>query len=172
MILTRSEIKMRLGGDIVIDPVPPEDCFNPNSVNLHLGDTVLIYEDGVLDLKKNHTYSRYKIPEEGMMLFPSQLYLAQTYEYTKTENLVPIISGRSSTGRLGLHVHVTAGFGDIGFNGHWTLELAVVRPLIIYPNVPICQIYYHMVQGTPEPYKGKYQGNKGVQPSMMWKEFQ
>lgn len=170
MILTRQEILMRLGDDIIIEPPPKE--INPNSVNLRIGEELLVYTDGVLDPKIDNPHSRMIIPPSGMLLFPGQLYLAQTYEFTKTRNLVPIISGRSSTGRLGLHVHITAGFGDVGFTGHWTLELAVVKPLMIYPFIPICQIYYHQILGTPEDYKGKYQENKGVQPSMMWKEFQ
>jgi dCTP deaminase len=172
MILTKSEIMMRLGDDIVIDPMPPESAFNPNSVNLRLGKRILEYTEGVLDMKKDNSYSGYNIPNDGICLCPGQLYLAQTFEFTKTKNLVPVISGRSSTGRLGLHVHITAGFGDIGFAGHWTLELAVVKPLIIYPMIPICQIYYHTIQGAPEEYKGKYQGNMGVQPSMLWRELQ
>jgi deoxycytidine triphosphate deaminase len=56
---------------------------------------------------------------------------------------VPMLEGRSSTGRLGLFIHVTAGFGDIGFAGFWTLEIFCVQPVKIYPDVEICQIYYH-----------------------------
>jgi dCTP deaminase len=172
MILTKSEILRRLGTDIVIDPVPPDKCFNPNSVNLHLGSQILTYNELYLDPKRDNKFSISNIPEKGMTLYPGVLYLAQTYEFTRTNNLVPVISGRSSTGRLGLHVHVTAGFGDTGFTGHWTLELAVVQPLMIYPKMPLCQIYYHTILGEPEQYKGKYQGNMGVQPSMMWRDFQ
>jgi hypothetical protein len=67
---------------------------------------------------------------------------------------------------------VTAGFGDTGFCGHWTLEMTVVRPLRIYPFLPICQVYFHEVKGTVENYRGKYAGNKGVQPSMLWKDYE
>ena len=62
-------------------------------------------------------------------------------------NLVPMIEGRSSVGRLGLFVHVTAGFGDVGFCGHWTLEMFAVQPVRIYAGVPICQIFYHQIEG-------------------------
>ena len=70
------------------------------------------------------------------MLSPHQLYLARTAERTVTHNLVPQIEGRSSVGRLGLFVHVTAGFGDVGFSGYWTLEMFAVHPVRIYPGVP------------------------------------
>ena len=86
--------------------------------------------------------------------------------------IVPMLEGRSSVGRLGLFVHVTAGFGDVGFAGYWTLEMFCVQPVRIYPNVEICQIYYHTLEGDFETYKSpKYQNNKGIQPSRMYLDF-
>ena len=83
-----------------------------------------------------------------------------------------MLEGRSSVGRLGLFVHVTAGFGDVGFAGYWTLEMFCVQPVRIYPNVEICQIYYHTLEGDFETYKSpKYQNNKGIQPSRMYLDF-
>ena len=100
------------------------------------------------------------------------LYLGRTLEYTKTEQFVPMLEGRSSVGRLGLFIHVTAGFGDVGFAGYWTLEMFCIHPIVIYPNVEICQIYYHTIQGEYQKYdSGKYQNNTGVQPSMLYKDF-
>jgi dCTP deaminase len=101
----------------------------------------------------------------------NKLYLGRTVEYTKTTNLVPMLEGRSSVGRLGLFVHITAGFGDVGFAGYWTLEMFCIQPVIIYPNIEICQIYYHTIEGEYEPYSsGKYQGNTGIQPSLMYRD--
>jgi dCTP deaminase len=83
-----------------------------------------------------------------------------------------MLEGRSSIGRLGMFIHVTAGFGDVGFSGYWTLEIFVIQPLVVYPNVEICQIYYHSLEGNYEPYKsGKYQNNEGIQPSLLYKDF-
>jgi dCTP deaminase len=63
-----------------------------------------------------------------------------------------MIEGRSSIGRLGLFVHVTAGFGDVGFCGFWTLEMFAVQPVRIYAGVAICQIFYHRgIYLTPPP---------------------
>ena len=107
-----------------------------------------------------------------MVLEPNRLYLARTIERTETHNYVPMIEGRSSIGRLGLFVHVTAGFGDVGFNGFWTLEMFAVQPVKIYAGVSICQIFYHEITGDIREYKsGKYQNNQDVQPSMMYKEL-
>jgi dCTP deaminase len=84
-----------------------------------------------------------------------------------------MLEGRSSIGRLGMFIHVTAGFGDIGFEGYWTLEIFVIQPLIIYPNIDVCQIYYHAIEGEFETYtSGKYQRNSSIQPSYLFKDFE
>ena len=89
------------------------------------------------------------------------------------EKLVPMIEGRSSVGRLGLFVHCTNGFGDVGFSGYWTLEMFAVQPVRVYPGVPICQISYHSISGDVTEYQSdKYQHNEDIQPSLLFKEFQ
>lgn len=90
-----------------------------------MANELLVYEDEVLDMKKDHAVRKIVIPEEGLLLEPHKLYLGRTNEFTKTEGFVPMLEGRSSTGRLGLFIHVTAGFGDVGFAGYWTLEIFV-----------------------------------------------
>ena len=83
-----------------------------------------------------------------------------------------MLEGRSSIGRLGLFVHITAGFGDVGFKGYWTLEIFCVQPIRVYPNTEICQIFYHSIEGKYKSYEGgKYQANKGIQPSYLYKDF-
>lgn len=171
MILTGQEIRRQLGSNIVIDPYRDEN-LNPNSYNLTLHHEVLTYEEVVLDMRKPNRVLRHTIPEEGIVLRPQQLYLGRTIERTETHNLVPMIEGRSSIGRLGLFVHVTAGFGDVGFCGYWTLEMFAVQPVRIYPGVSICQIFYHQVAGEVTEYQSnKYQHNRDIQPSMMFKEL-
>lgn len=111
-----------------------------------------------LDSKKENEYIEFIIPEEGYVLQPSVLYIGSTNEYTCSEKFIPMINGRSSIGRLGISVHVTAGFGDIGFCGTWTLEITAVEPVRIYPNMEIAQIAFHTPYGkTNMKYNGKYQ---------------
>lgn len=149
-----------------------EKRLNPNSYNLRLADEILTYTGGRLDMKQQNPYTIRKIPESGMLLMPGKIYLGRTMERTRTDGYVPMLEGRSSIGRLGIFIHATAGFGDVGFDGYWTLELSCVQPVTIYPGVEICQIYYHTIEGDYVPYeRGKYQGNTGVQPSMLWKDF-
>lgn len=171
MILSGKEILKRIGKEIVIEPFD-EKRLNPNSYNLSLANELLVYEDEVLDMKKEHAVRKIVIPEEGLLLEPHKLYLGRTNEFTKTDGFVPMLEGRSSTGRLGLFIHVTAGFGDVGFAGYWTLEIFCVQPIRIYPNVEVCQIYYHDIHGDYDRYEsGKYQNNKGIQSSMLYRDF-
>lgn len=171
MILSGLEIEKHIGKDIIIEPFSKKR-LNPNSYNLSLNRELLVYENYTLDMKKENKAVSVIIPESGFELKPGKLYLGRTNEYTKTENFVPLLEGRSSIGRLGLFVHVTAGFGDVGFEGYWTLEIFCVQPVIIYPDVEICQVYYNTLLGSYEPYKsGKYQKNTGIQPSLLYKDF-
>ena len=171
MILSGKEIQKRINNDIIIEPFI-EQRINPNSYNLSLHNELLLYKDSILDMKKDNRVDRIIIPSSGLILNPNRLYLGRTVEYTETKNLVPMLEGRSSIGRLGLFVHVTAGFGDVGFKGYWTLEIFCVQPVKIYPNVEICQIYFHTLEGDYDNYtSSKYQNNKSIQPSMLYKDF-
>ncbi|MDR0947670.1 MAG: dCTP deaminase [Ruminococcus sp.] len=172
MILSGKEILKNINsGGIVIKPFD-ERKINPNSVNLTLANELLTYNVNTLDMKSENFTSRLIIPEEGLLLKPNRLYLGRTNEFTSTDKYVPMLEGRSSTGRLGLFIHVTAGFGDVGFAGYWTLEMFCIQPIKIYPNVDICQIYYHTIEGEYDLYRGgKYQNNTGIQPSLMFKDF-
>jgi len=157
-------------GEIVIEPFNP-DHLGPNSYDLRLSDTLLIYNDLQLDAKSRNDATQRKIPEGGILLFPGRLYLGSTMEYTETPNLIPGIEGRSSVGRLGINVHSTAGFGDVGFCGTWTLELSVVQPVRVYRGMRICQIFYEPVEGDFSPYDSqKYQGQRGPTSSGLWRE--
>lgn len=171
MILSGYEIQRRLGNDIRIEPFHVEQ-LNPNSYNLRLHNELLVYTDPVLDMKKPAQTSALTIPEEGLVLEKDRLYLGRTCEHTTTNNLVPMLEGRSSIGRLGLFIHVTAGFGDVGFCGFWTLEMFCVQQIRIYPGVEICQIFYHTIEGEHQNYNsGKYQDNTGIQPSLLYRDF-
>lgn len=170
MILSGKEIiaQQRKGG-LTIAPFD-ERRVNPNSYNLTLHNELTVYTCEVLDALRSNETDTFEIPEDGFVLEPGKLYLARTAEYTETRDFVPVIEGRSSIGRLGINIHATAGFGDIGFKGYWTLELSCIQPVVIYPYIRICQISYHTIAGDYEPYSGKYQGNSETQASMLYRE--
>ena len=173
MILSGKEIQKQVEmGTIKIDPFS-QDLINPNSYNLRLHSDLLVYDNKILDMKEKNTASPVKIPDDGLLLEPNTLYLGRTIERTATDKYVPMLEGRSSVGRLGLFIHITAGFGDIGFDGFWTLEIFCVQPIKIYSGLEICQIFYHTIDGDYDLYKSKkYQSNQGVQPSKLYKDFE
>ena len=172
MILSGKEIESRINDEIIIDPFD-KNRINHNSYNLSLHNELIMYKNSLLDMRKDNEVEKLKIPSNGLVLEANRLYLGRTVEYTETKNLVPMLEGRSSIGRLGLFVHVTAGFGDVGFKGFWTLEIFCIQPIKIYPNVEICQVYYHTLEGSHDNYNtGKYQDNQGIQPSLFYKDFE
>ena len=132
MIISGLEIKNMLNKEIFIEPFD-DSRLNPNSYNLRLHNELLVYDSHVLDMKVKNETKTISIPPEGLVLEPGIVYLGRTVEYTKTLNHVPMLEGRSSIGRLGIYIHVTAGFGDVGFSGYWTLEISCIQPVRIYP---------------------------------------
>ena len=161
-------------GAIVIEPFDRE-CLGTNSYDVHLGKYLATYTDAVLDAKKHNAIEHFEIPTEGYVLQPGRLYLGVTEEYTETHNSVPFLEGKSSTGRLGIDIHATAGKGDVGFCNHWTLEISVTIPVRIYAGMPIGQLIYFVVDGDIETFynrkpNAKYnQRSERPVESMMWK---
>lgn len=172
MLLTRSGILTAIRDQtIVIEPFR-EEQLNPNSYDLRLGIHVMRYAEGVIDAAKEHLMISYEIPEEGIVLEPGELYLMATEEVTSSSKHVPGIEGRSSVGRLGVNVHATAGFGDVGFHGTWTLEVSVIRPVRVYAGMRICQIYFTTCSEIADGdlYEGKYNGQRKPRESRIYRE--
>ena len=175
MILSDTSILEEIEkGNIVIEPFDIKN-LGSNSYDVHLGKYLAMYNDNMLDAKKHNTISHFEIPEEGIVLQPSHLYLGVTMEYTETHAHVPFLEGKSSTGRLGIDIHATAGKGDVGFCNAWTLEISCVQPVKVYAGMPIGQLIYFPVLGEVrnkynKKLNAKYNG-RNIKPveSMMWK---
>ncbi len=161
-MLSGEEIKRRMeSGDIVINP-QEHVVINPNSVNLSLNKDIGYYTEPILDLKKNNKIESITIGENGLTLTPDKIYVARTNEWTETNNLVPMMSGRSSLGRLGYHVHCSAGMGSIGYKGYWHMGVRPTMPIKVYENMKCCQIYYFTTEGEiTDTYKGSMQNLSG-----------
>jgi dCTP deaminase len=132
------------------------------------GSGVLPYRSASpLDTKKPLSVRRYTIdPNNGWVLHPGVGYLMHTAERVGTNHYVPILDGKSSIGRLFIKVHETAGFGDPGFNGQYTLEVTSQFPVIVYSGMRICQIRFHAIQGEVQNYQstGSYTGQLATGP--------
>jgi len=128
-----------------------------------------------LDAREHNKIEHFEIPLDGFVLQPGVLYLGVTEEYTETHAHIPFLEGKSSTGRLGIDIHATAGKGDVGFCNTWTLEISVTQPVRVYRSMPIGQLIYFVVEGEIETYYNKKKNAKynkrTIKPveSMMWK---
>ena len=180
-ILLKDEIVEKYQeGSISITPYNSNQ-LGPNSYDVRLSNTLKVYTDNndlgemILDVKKNNTTTSITIPEEGIVLRPGILYLASTVEAVGSDHFIPMYEGRSSMARLGIQSHISAGFGDIGFNSNWTLEIVVVHPILIYPEMKIGQIYFHVVNDKynlkNNRYDGKYKCQIQPQQSKSYLDF-
>lgn len=141
--------------------------LNPNSYNIRLAHILKIYKmpnsHTVIDPKQESTLETQiiEIPSRGLILKPGKLYLGSTLETIWSDKYISAIDGRSSIGRLGINIHATAGFGDLGFRGTYTLEISVIHPIIIYPEILIGQVYFNEPYGDIDfLYRGRYQNQK------------
>jgi dCTP deaminase len=175
MILSDSRILEEIKkGTIVIEPFDVKN-LGSNSYDVHLGKYLAMYNDTMLDARKHNTISHFEIPDDGYVLLPGYLYLGVTQEYTESHAHVPFLEGKSSTGRLGIDIHATAGKGDVGFCNAWTLEISCVQPVRVYTGMPIGQLIYFVTEGEiinkyNTKVGAKYNG-RTIMPveSMMWK---
>lgn len=162
-------------GDIYIENFS-DDMVQPASVELTLGSDFSIYEETGEPLDPT-AFKPWDLGlttiggPGGFVLYPGQFALGTTAERVK---LAPTISaqlnGKSSLGRMGLTVHVTAGFIDPGFEGHITLEMVnlLKRPLLLTPGMRIAQLaFFKLSSASRRPYGhaslgSHYQGQSGL----------
>jgi dCTP deaminase len=146
------------------------DCVEPASVDLHLSDEFLVPDiSNVRCIDLNDPLDFMKpvvVGMDGYVLHPGEFILGVTIERVSLPaNIVGKIEGKSSLGRLGLMVHVTAGFIDPGFRGPVTLEMKNLLqvPIVLRPGKKICQIAFAQMESPAlNPYKGRYQDSQGV----------
>ncbi|MDD4407189.1 MAG: hypothetical protein PHF30_04030 [Bacilli bacterium] len=162
-----SEVKK---GNINIYPFK-KSLLNPNSYNYCLSNILYEMSDEVIDAKIKSKYKKIVLTEKGYVLKPHKLYLACTKEKIGSKKYVTQLIGRSSIGRLGLFLQITAPLGHVGCYHNWTLELKAVQPLRIYPSMKIGQVTFWKMKGkkliTYET--GKYNMHNKPYVSMFYK---
>ena len=194
MILSGSAISFALdNGTIDIDPFDHE-LVNPASYDLRLGPEVAVYTATeqawdrqsvhkrapspkiTLDAKREQLLTVVQMSPDGFEVEPGRLYLMHTAERVHTRCFVTQLGGKSSIARLGLVVHLTAGFGDPGFDGQYTLEVtSVAHPVVVYPGMRFCQVWFETMKGEPSDYRqtGNYtrENSRGPVRSASHKQF-
>ncbi len=183
MILSDRDIRARLAqGDLVVGPLSDDALqIQPASVDLRLDREFLLYRASrvaCLDPREPSTIAaameRVVVSaDEALVLHPGEFALGATEERVKMpSDLVGLVDGRSSVGRLAVVVHATAGFIDPGFEGQTTLELSNIGsiPVKLYPGMRIAQIVLHQLTSPAESPYGEARGSQynhqtGPQPS-------
>lgn len=171
MILTGNKIEEEhRNGRIVIEPFL-ESNINPNSYNFRLDRVLKVYKDELLDIKTPHEFETIYIPDDGYVLEPYRLYLANTVEILGSDYYVPTYNARSSVARLGMFINLSATLCDIGFQGQITMQLYAVNRIKVYPYMNIGQMMFWKPKGEISLYHGKYQSSQGPQETQIYKDF-
>jgi dCTP deaminase len=167
--------RIRHIGPEVIDPYAPEQV-QPASYDVCLGNDFKVFQRDVettIDMATPVDITRHVHVPDGsyLTLHPGEFALGVTNEHFRIpDDLVARIEGKSSIGRLGLMIHVTAGYIDPGFDGPITLEMFGVHPLalLLRPGMLIAHVSFHQMSGAAaEPYRGRYQGARSVEASKL-----
>lgn len=165
-MLSNIEIKKAIeSGDIMISPYDEKNLCSI-SYDMSIEPKLMVYTDeSLLDTKSGNDVTIIEIPENGLVLKPGNLYLAKTKEFVMSKKYIPCITGRSTYARMGIQVHQTAFFANPGHSFQWILEISVVVPVIIYPDIKLSQMYFETIDGElPEEflYHGKYKDVNGL----------
>lgn len=158
MILTGSEIKKNVSlGKIVIVPFSTAQV-NPNSYNYRLGkDYIELDIDRAVDLRSANNYGiKKELSPNGTLFEPGHVYLCNTAEIIGSEHYITSLIGKSSMGRLGMFLQLSADLGHQGEIHNWTLEIRPSQPIIVYPNMIIGQVTFWKVSGAKKESKGYY----------------
>jgi len=186
MVLSDVDIEGTIStGLIQIEPFD-KSRLQPASIDLTLGNIFTglhpAWNGEDVDLKKDQA-ERFIVIEandSGYPLMPGQFVLGHTAEMVGLSRCYcGRVEGKSSLGRLGLLVHLTAGFIDPGFYGHITLEMVNLLnvPIILYPGMPVAQLCFMRLTSLPSVGYGegslgsKYQGQIGPTVSQFHKNF-
>lgn len=151
--------------------------------DLRLHHNFLVFQNhstAAIDVKKPFDVTqKVKIRKNGwFVVHPGEFILASTYEKIELpNNLIGILEGRSSLGRLGLIVHATAGMVKPGFKGHLTLEMSNISklPIKLYPGMRIAQIAFAQMKSSANikesEHTKRYLNQDPPTPSKIWKDF-
>ena len=189
-ILSDKTIKEYLKeGKIGFEPLQDEKQIQPSSVDMRLGDEFKVFKvirKPYIDPEDEEDIASYMesmiVPEgEAFIIHPNEFALATTLEYVKVpDDLVARVEGRSSMGRLGVTMHVTAGFIDPGFEGRITLEISNIgaMPVALYPGQRVCQIVFETMTTPSElPYghperNSKYMGQTRPESNRIKQDYE
>ena len=134
----------------------------PTDVARHMDGCVMV-ERPVIDLADEPELVEEELPASGFILYPGVIYLGMVNELIDCTNYVAELTGKSKLARAGLKVHQTAGYANLGDHFRFVLEIEVVHPTIIYPNMRIAQVLFWKPDDHKRyEYEGTYANKQGI----------
>lgn len=169
-------------GEIRLDGVSElREELQPASIDVRLGDRLIMFTDAVDEIDPEQRQPELtifkRIPVQGFSLLPDEFVLGTTEEtLTIGDSIAADFTGKSSFARLGLMVHVTAGYIDPGFSGKVTLEIKNLnqKPIRLRAGMKIGQFkFFRLDSPCLRPYgsaglDSHYQGQSDVTASRAW----
>ena len=144
-----------------------EENLQPASLDITLGDKFLIerHRNRVIDAVEDKM-EYLPVEVENYPLHPNEFVLGVTEEFIHVpDNLTVMLAGKSTLARMGLQIHITAGWVDPGYRGKLTLEIVnnSSNILQLHPGMLIGQLVFLEMKKKPDQgYSGKYQDSMGV----------
>lgn len=167
MILTGEQIvRERLAGDIEIEPFDRR-FVEPNSYGFHLGETLVVYDESVVDSFERKATREIRIPETGYVLRRGHFYLGSTLERMGSRRYASELYARLSTGTAGLFIQTSAPLGHTGAIIPWTLEIVPVHDVRVYAGMLIGKICFWSNKGNVDQYSGRYHDSSTVMSSRL-----
>lgn len=163
-MLGHNEILKQIAkNNIYIDPFD-EQQLGPNSYDVRMGNWIVeesqhtkevyIDTDSWRDFWQEPRY----IGSDAQFVFaPGAFFLTHTQEIIGSHKYGTLLKSRSTMARCGIDVCASAGFGDVGFVNHWTLEIKnnSKNHIVLKPGMRLGQIAFLEVKGATQ-YQGVY----------------
>ena len=144
-----------------------EENLQPASLDIALGSKFLIerHRNRVIDAVEDKM-EYLPVEVENYPLQPNEFVLGVTEEFIHVpDNLTVMLAGKSTLARMGLQIHITAGWVDPGYRGKLTLEIVnnSSNILQLHPGMLIGQLVFLEMKKKPDQsYDGKYQDSLDV----------
>lgn len=184
MVLSDREIREYIKKKkIAIKPLIQAN-IRPAAIDLTLHQNFRVFRNNEhthIDVKQKFDVTELvKAKSDGsLVIHPREFVLGSTKEIiTLPPDLIGLLEGRSSLGRIGLIVHATASFVQPGFSGYLTFEMSNISnlPIKLYAGMRVAQIaFLQMSSPVVMDYSktsNKYQDQEPPTPSKIWKDFE
>jgi len=186
MVLSDNDIKKYIEQrKIQVEPYDPT-CVRPAAIDLTLHQNFRVFRNNShthIDVKQEFDVTELVKagPDGSIVIHPREFVLGSTGEIVTLPNdVIGLLEGRSSLGRIGLIIHATASFVQPGFSGYLTFEMSNISnlPIKLYAGMRVAQIAFltmsqpvELGYGAAGGQKGKYQDQEPPTPSKIWLDF-